>query len=81
MPWFAFGFIAVVGVNSLRWLPDAWVNLATRADNLLLATAMAALGLSTDIAVVRKAGAKPLVLGAIAFAWLVVGGAVVNRWL
>jgi uncharacterized integral membrane protein (TIGR00698 family) len=79
VPWFAFGFFGIVALNSLQWLPASWAGATTSVDNFLLATAMGALGLSTDVAVVRETGAKPLILGAIAFAWLVVGGALVNR--
>ena len=43
--------------------------------------AMAALGLATHLSSIRKAGLKPLLLAAILFAWLVVGGGLINRWV
>ena len=43
--------------------------------------AMAALGLATQISCIRKAGIKPLLLALILFVWLVVGGALINRWV
>jgi uncharacterized membrane protein YadS len=39
---------------------------------------MAALGLSTRADSVRQAGARPLLLAAGLFLWLVIGGALVN---
>lgn len=81
VPWFAFGFVAVVLFNSLQWLPASVVAMTTEIDTALLAMAMAALGLSTHIGAIRKAGAKPLLLALILFGWLIVGGALINRWV
>jgi uncharacterized integral membrane protein (TIGR00698 family) len=81
VPWFAFGFIAMVLLNSMRWLPGPFVALATQLDTGLLATAMAALGLSTHVGAVRKAGAKPLLLALVLFVWLVAGGACINHFV
>ena len=81
IPWFAFAFIGVVLFNSLQWLPARAVAAATEVDTVLLAMAMAALGLSTHLGAVRKAGAKPLLLALVLFAWLVVGGALINKWV
>lgn len=78
LPWFAFGFVAVVLFNSLQWLPAEAMAAANQLDTLLLATAMAALGLSTHLGAIRQAGLKPLLLAAILFAWLVVGGGAIN---
>jgi uncharacterized membrane protein YadS len=47
-------------------------------DTLLLATAMAAMGLRTSVASLRRAGVQPLKLGALLFVFLTVGGYVVN---
>ena len=43
--------------------------------------AMAALGLSTHVSAIRKAGIKPLLLASILFVWLVVGGALINGFV
>jgi uncharacterized integral membrane protein (TIGR00698 family) len=79
VPWFAFGFIAVVLFNSLSLLPAGVISIAIQLDTLLLAMAMAALGLSTHIRAVRQAGFKPLLLGSLLFVWLIVGGGSINR--
>lgn len=81
VPWFAFGFVAVVLLNSLQWLPASATAAATGIDTGLLAMAMAALGLSTHFSAIRKAGAKPLLLALILFAWLLAGGALINHWV
>ncbi|HEY9100992.1 YeiH family protein [Chitinimonas sp.] len=78
LPWFAVGFVAVVLFNSLQWLPAEAMSAANQLDTLLLATAMAALGLSTHLGAIRQAGLKPLLLAAILFAWLVLGGGAIN---
>lgn len=79
VPWFAFGFVAMVLFNSLQLLSTSVVATITQLDTALLATAMAALGLSTRLRSIREAGHKPLLLAALLFGWLVFGGAVLHR--
>ncbi len=79
IPWFALGFIAVAAFNSFDLLPAAWVHSLLNLDTVLLAMAMAALGLTTHFSALRQAGVKPLLLAAILFLWLIVGGAVINQ--
>ena len=81
IPGFAIGFVAVVLFNSLHWLPAKVLPVITDIDTALLAMAMAALGLSTHLSAIRKAGFKPILLALILFVWLVVGGALINRWV
>ena len=78
IPWFAFAFIGMVVFNSLALLPHAVVGTAIDVDTFLLAMAMGALGLTTHLAAIRRAGIKPLLLGALLFVWLVAGGALIN---
>lgn len=78
IPWFAVLFIAVSGFNSLQLLPAAWVAVIVQADTVLLAMAMAALGLRTHVGEIRKAGAKPLLLATTLFAFLLIGGWAIN---
>ncbi|AUX73140.1 YeiH family protein [Erwinia pyrifoliae] len=77
-PWFALLFIAVTLFNSLHLLPAHWIAYINQLDNLLLATAMAALGLTTRIAALKRAGFKPLLLGLVLFIWLMGGGGAIN---
>ncbi len=78
IPWFAFIFIGVVALHT--WLPFSHetVKKMVWLDDLLLTMAMFALGLTTHISAIKKAGIKPLILGIILFAWLILGGAGIN---
>ena len=78
IPWFAFAFIAVVALNSLISLPSAINHVMLDIDTFLLAMAMAALGLTTHLSSVRRAGVRPLLLGGLLFFWLIAGGAMIN---
>lgn len=78
VPWFALGFAAMVVLNSVLPLPAKAAAAAVGVDGFLLAMAMAALGLTTHVSAIRKAGARPLLLATILFAWLIVGGALIN---
>lgn len=80
VPWFAFGFMAVIGLNSSGWLPAGLHDALLLLDRLLLAAAMAALGLDTRFAALRRAGWRPLLLAALLFCWLLLGGGGIN-WL
>ena len=79
IPWFAFIFIAVVAFNSLGWLSAPAVASITDIDTVLLAMAMAALGLTTHMSAIRRAGIKPLLLAGLLFCWLIAGGAAINH--
>ncbi|HXP97922.1 MAG TPA: YeiH family protein [Telmatospirillum sp.] len=64
MPWFVFGFVALVGLNSVITLPaqpKAWIVQVT---TFLLSVALAAMGLETDIRKLKAKGLAPLLLGA-----------------
>jgi uncharacterized integral membrane protein (TIGR00698 family) len=78
IPWFALGFIAVAGFNSLALLPHPLVAQAINVDTFILAMAMAALGATTHVSAVRTAGVKPLALAALLFTWLIFGGVAIN---
>ena len=89
IPWFAFGFIGVICLNSLlqhlcgaatvREIP---LNGAIEyIDTFLLTMAMTALGTDTSIDKFRQAGAKPFVLAGLLYVWLVVGGYFLTKYL
>jgi uncharacterized integral membrane protein (TIGR00698 family) len=78
IPWFAFLFLLVIALNSLEFFPRQATQSLIALDNFLLAAAMAALGLTTQFSAIKRAGLKPLFLASILFAWLVVGGGVIN---
>lgn len=78
VPWFAFGFIGVIALHSLPVWPQPFVGAVVGVDNVLLAMAMAALGLTTHASALRQAGLKPLLLAAVLFGWLLTGGLAIN---
>lgn len=78
IPWFAVLFVAIAGFNSLQLLPAAWVDVLVQVDTVLLAMAMAALGLRTHVGAIRQAGFRPLLLASSLFVILVIGGYAVN---
>lgn len=81
VPWFAFGFLAVIAFNSLNLLPAAFVAWINDFDTFLLTMAMAALGAETSFDKFKKAGAKPFVLAFCLFCWLMTGGYLMAAYL
>ncbi|MBJ3816905.1 YeiH family putative sulfate export transporter [Shimwellia pseudoproteus] len=78
IPWFAILFILVAVFNSFHLLPTPVVNTLVTIDTLCLAMAMAALGITTHISALKKAGVRPLLMALVLFIWLIVGGAGIN---
>lgn len=82
IPWFAFGFLVVIGINSalqsFTFIPQDTLkectDLVNNFDTFLLTMAMTALGAETSIDKFKQAGAKPFLLAGTLFAWLVFGG-------
>ncbi|WP_060483136.1 YeiH family protein [Pseudomonas sp. NBRC 111119] len=74
VPWFAFGFLALVVVNSLQVLPASFTQAVNGLDTFALTMAMTALGMETRIDQIRQAGPRALITGAILNLWLLVGG-------
>jgi uncharacterized integral membrane protein (TIGR00698 family) len=79
IPWFAFAFLLIVGLNTVAPLTIDLHRNATAIDTWLLTMSMAALGLTTHLSAIRRAGIKPLILAALLFGWLIAGGALINR--
>jgi uncharacterized integral membrane protein (TIGR00698 family) len=63
MPWFAFGFLAMVGVASTHLVPPSVDQAGRQLVPLMLAASVAALGLNTNLAALRAKGVRPLLLG------------------
>lgn len=82
IPWFAFGFIGIICVNSLLQLLSGAETVKAiplngaieYVDTFLLTMAMTALGAETSVDKFRKAGSKPFLLAAALYVWLVFGG-------
>ena len=63
MPWFAFGFLAMVGVASSGLVPKPAIDATRWLVPLMLAASVAALGLNTDLRALKARGVRPLMLG------------------
>lgn len=81
VPWFAFGFLAVIGFNSLDLLPQTVVSCINSIDNFMLTMAMTALGAETSVDKFKQAGVKPFLLAGLLFLWLVAGGYLLSKYL
>jgi uncharacterized integral membrane protein (TIGR00698 family) len=73
VPWFLIGFVLVAAVNSAGVIPAAAHSPLEHASVFLVAVALSAIGLSTNVAALRKAGHRPLLLGALL--WITVAAA------
>lgn len=88
VPWFAFIFLLMIGLNSLLHAyceNQAWLAPTLKAieviSTFMLTMAMTALGADTSIAKFRQAGAKPFYLAGIIYLWLVFGGYLLTKYL
>lgn len=66
LPWFVFGFIALIGLNSGVAIAPEAKGVIVSVTTFLLSMALAAMGLETDIARLYARGLRPLMLGAAA---------------
>lgn len=89
IPWFAFGFIGIIclnsllqylfGVDSVKEIP---LNGAIEyIDTFMLTMAMTALGTDTSMEKFKQAGAKPFLLAGLLYIWLLGGGYLLTKWL
>lgn len=72
VPWFLVGFILLALLNSVAPLPASAAEPITFVATLLITVALAAIALSTDIAAIKQAGFRPLILGAVLWTLLIV---------
>lgn len=65
VPWYLIGFLVVATANSFGLIPQGIHHYLVQISIFLIAMALAAIGLSTDIAGLRRTGHRPLLLGGI----------------
>jgi uncharacterized integral membrane protein (TIGR00698 family) len=63
-PWFILGFLIASVISTLSLIPKEMIGVLSQAGRFLIITAMAAIGLNTNIQAFRKAGPRALLLGA-----------------
>jgi uncharacterized integral membrane protein (TIGR00698 family) len=71
VPVFIVAFVAAVVANTIGLVPVAWHHGLADLSTWMITAALAAVGLSTDVHHIRRAGWRPLALGAVL--WLTVG--------
>ena len=81
VPWFAFGFIAVATFNSVWGIAPEVQKIFGSISAGFLASAMAALGLDTDLVKVKGLGWRPIALALALWANLLGGGFLVSSFL
>ena len=89
IPWFAFYFLVVIGINSLlqsaTFIPQealqAGIGFINNVDTFLLTMAMTALGAETSLDKFKQAGAKPFYVAGLLYLWLVFGGYAIAKLL
>jgi uncharacterized integral membrane protein (TIGR00698 family) len=81
IPWFALGFIGIVGFNSLNLLPVHMVEDINQLDNFALTMAMTALGMETRFSKFKNVGFKPIYLASVLFVYLMVTGYLLSCYL
>jgi uncharacterized integral membrane protein (TIGR00698 family) len=65
VPWFLVAFVGVAALHTLGVIPSSMLPILHSLALLFIAVALAAVGLSTDVAALRRAGPRPLLLGLI----------------
>ena len=62
-PWFSLGFLAMAVLSSVGVIPAAAAAILKKVSKFLMVTALAAVGLNTSFAEMKKSGAAPMVHG------------------
>ena len=62
-PWFILGFLAMAVLSSVGVIPAATAAALKKVSKFLMVTALAAVGLNTSFAEMKKSGAAPMVHG------------------
>ena len=70
LPWFVAGFILLTIFNSIVIVPVELKPAIVGFTAFLLATALAAMGMETDLRKLMARGLRPALLGAVAFAFI-----------
>jgi uncharacterized membrane protein YadS len=73
VPWFLIGFVVAAALNSAGVIPSGSHGSLQHVSVFLVAVALSAIGLSTNVPALRQAGPKPVLLGALL--WITVAAA------
>ncbi len=81
LPLFLVGFVALVVVNSIGWLPKIAIEPATDLSSWCLITAIAALGMKTSFKDLITVGWRPIALMLVETAWIALLGMAAAKFL
>lgn len=81
IPWFILWFILASAVRSAGWLPVEWLEPLRFIAQILMVLALSAIGLSSDLQVMRRAGLRPALLGLGVWVAVAVSSLVVQQWI
>ncbi|HET7043962.1 MAG TPA: putative sulfate exporter family transporter [Gaiellaceae bacterium] len=79
VPWFLVWFAAAAALETAGAVPAAAADGLRQLAIVLTAVALGAIGLSTRLGELRRAGARPLLLGTLVWASVAVGSLVLQR--
>ncbi|WP_200833593.1 MULTISPECIES: YeiH family protein [Spiribacter] len=82
IPGFLLGFLALVGINSLGWLPAPLMAVLATTSTACLITAVAALGIQSQIGEMLKLGWRPITVIVLQTLFMgAMGAMLVGYWL
>jgi uncharacterized membrane protein YadS len=62
-PWFILWFLLASGIHTMGWVPAALSAPLHQISQFLIVMALTAIGLSSDLRRMARAGARPILLG------------------
>ncbi len=80
VPWFAFGFLALVALGGTGLVPSVAVQWSRTLVPIMMGASVAALGLGTDLRALRARGLRPLLLGGGATIFIAAIGLLGAHW-
>lgn len=80
MPWFLLWFVAAAALETFGAIPPGLKHPLQEIAVALITVALAAIGLSTRFTELRRAGARPLLLGTLVWASVAVTGLVLQHF-
>src|SRR5438105_790666 len=78
-PWFLLVFVVAAGLRTAQVIPRGADHASRVLAEVLITVALAAIGLSTRLGILRRAGARPLLLGALVWMAVAVTSLAVQR--
>jgi uncharacterized membrane protein YadS len=70
VPWFILGFLGMMALRSLDFIPQAALLPIAHVSTILTVIAMAALGLSVDVRSIAHAGGRVIMVATLSVAML-----------